>query len=271
MLAALATLVVGALARPVLVAASAAIGWVAVLLLAVVGQALVLALVLQAIPGVHVSDFWVVLAAAWIASVASTILAWLFTSGTPEAFTAALVRRARRRRNQLDDPEVPGVVFVQLDGVPFPLLQLGLLGSTLPTLARWVRQKGYRPIEWTPRLPATTPASQLGILHGRIDGIPAFRWYDRELGRQLVAPRRTDAEVIEQRASNGEGLLAGGGVSVSNLFSGDAERSVLTMSRIDVGRGSVGTRRRVAWYLARPDGFAGSLSGAVAEIVRERF
>jgi uncharacterized membrane protein YvlD (DUF360 family) len=271
MLAALATLVVGALARPVLVAASAAIGWVAVLLLAVVGQALILAVVLQAIPGVHVTSFWVVLAAAWIASVVCTILAWLFTSGTPEAFTAALVRRARRRRQALDDPDVPGVIFVQLDGVPYPLLELGLMGSTLPTLARWVRKGGYRAVEWTPRLPATTPASQLGILHGRIDGIPAFRWYDRELGRVLVANRRTDAEVIEQRASNGQGLLAGGGVSVSNLFSGDAERSVLTMSRIDVGRGSIGTRRRVAWYLARPDGFAGSLSGAVAEIVRERF
>ena len=41
--------------------------------------------------------------------------------------------------------------------------------------------------EWTPKLPATTPASQMGILHGVIDGIPAFRWYDRANDRVLVA------------------------------------------------------------------------------------
>ncbi|TWD80071.1 uncharacterized membrane protein YvlD (DUF360 family) [Kribbella amoyensis] len=271
LLASAATLVVGAVVRPLLVVASAAIGWLAVLLLAIFGQALILAAALWVIPGIEASSFGVVLAAAWIASIVCTVLAWLLTSGTPEAFTAALVRRARRRRQAVEDPDVPGVVFVQLDGVPYPMLRWCLLASTLPTVSRWVRDRGYHLVEWTPRLPATTPASQLGILHGTIDGIPAFRWYDRGTGKVLVANRVADATVIEERASDGQGLLAGGGVSVSNLFSGDAERSLLTMSRMELSRGSADTRRRVAWYLARPDGFAGSLSGAIAEVARERF
>ena len=266
-----AALLVGALVRPVLVAASAAIGWLAVLLLAFLGQAVILAVALTLIPGVEADSFWVVLAAAWIVAAATTIVAWLCTSGTPEAFTAALVRRTRRRRTPVDDPEAPGVIFVQLDGVPFPVLRWQLLAATLPTVGRWIRDGGYRLVEWTPVLPPTTPASQLGILHGRIDGVPAFRWYDRALGRVLVANRAADAAEIERRASDGRGLLADGGVSISNLFSGDAERSVLTMSKIELKRGSADTRRRVAWYLARPDGFAGSLFGAVAEIARERF
>ena len=54
--------------------------------------------------------------------------------------------------------------------------------------------------------------------------MPAFRWYDRELGRVLVANRPADAAIIEERASNGRGLLADDGVSVSNLFTGDARR-----------------------------------------------
>ncbi|MFG1622635.1 alkaline phosphatase family protein [Kribbella sp. NPDC049227] len=266
-----ATLLVGALVRPLLVAASAAVGWFAVLLLAVLGQAVILALALTLIPGVEADSFWVVLAAAWIAAAVATIVAWLCTSGTPEAFTAALVRRTRRRKKPVDDPEAPGVIFVQLDGVPFPVLRWQLLAATLPTVGRWIRDGGYRLVEWTPVLPPTTPASQLGILHGRIDGVPAFRWYDRVLGRVLVSNRAADAAEIERRASNGRGLLADGGVSISNLFSGDAERSVLTMSKIELKRGSADTRRRVAWYLARPDGFAGSFFGAVAEIARERF
>ncbi|WP_432875019.1 alkaline phosphatase family protein [Kribbella sp. CA-245084] len=266
-----ATFLVGALVRPLLVAASAAIGWLAVLLVAVLGQAVILAAALTLIPGVEADSFWVVLAAAWIAAATATIVAWLCTSGTSEAFTAALVRRTRRRQKPVDDPEAPGVIFVQLDGVPFPVMRWKLLAATLPTMARWVRDDGYRLVEWTPVLPPTTPASQLGILHGRIDGVPAFRWYDRALGRVLVANRTADAAEIERRASDGRGLLADGGVSISNLFSGDAERSVLTMSKIELARGSADTRRRAAWYLARPDGFAGSLSGAVAEIARERF
>ena len=269
--AAAATLLVGALVRPLMVAASAAVGWIAVLLLAVLGQAVVLTLALVLIPGVEANSFWVVLAAAWIAAAASTIVAWLCTSGTPEAFTAALVRRTRKQRQPVDDPEAPGVIFVQLDGVPFPVMQWQLLAATLPTVGRWIREDGYRLVEWTPILPPTTPASQLGILHGRIDGVPAFRWYDRALGRVLVANRAADAAEIELRASDGRGLLADGGVSISNLFSGDAERSLLTMSKLELKRGSADTRRRVAWYLARPDGFAGSFFGALAEIARERF
>ncbi|HET6985983.1 MAG TPA: alkaline phosphatase family protein [Kribbella sp.] len=269
--AAAAALLVGALVRPLLVAASAAIGWLAVLLLAVLGQAVILAVALTLIPGIEADSFWVVLAAAWIAAAATTIVAWLSTSGTPEAFTAVLVRRSRRHRKPVDDPETPGVIFVQLDGVPFPVLRWQLLAATLPTVGRWIRDDGYRLVEWTPILPPTTPASQLGILHGRIDGVPAFRWYDRALGRVLVSNRAADAAEIERRASDGRGLLADGGVSISNLFSGDAERSVLTMSKLEISRGSADTRRRVAWYLARPDGFAGSLFGAVAEIARERF
>ena len=61
--------------------------------------------------------------------------------------------------------------------------------------------------EWTAQLPCTTPASQLGILHGTVAGVPAFRWYDRELGRVLIANRPDDAAIIEQRATTGAGLL----------------------------------------------------------------
>ena len=82
-----------------------------------------------------------------------------------------------------------------------------------------------------PKLPATTPASQMGILHGVIDGIPAFRWYDRAADRVLVANRPADAAVIEANLSTGRGLLVDDGVSISNLFTGDAPTAVLTMSR----------------------------------------
>ena len=111
----------------------------------------------------------------------------------------------------------------------------------------------------------------MGILHGTVDGIPAFRWYDRELERVLVANRPADARVIEERHSTGQGLLCDDGVSISNLFTGDAPRSLLTMSRVEVRRGSTQTRRAFAWFFASPNGFMRSFTRTVGEILKERW
>jgi uncharacterized membrane protein YvlD (DUF360 family) len=269
-LAALAAGVVGAIVRPVLVDVAARLGWLAVLVVAIVGQAIILYLALELVPGIVTETFGAAVSAAWIASAVATLFSWITSAGTDQAFTATLVRRGRRRRAKLSDPDVDGVLFVQLDGVPLPVLDWALQSGQLPTISRWLRDGSHNLEEWTPQLPCTTPASQLGVLHGTVDGIPAFRWYDRELGRVVVANRPADASLIEGRASDGKGLLADDGVSVSNLFTGDAHRTAMTMSRLSVSRGSPQTRRAVAWYLARPDGFARSLTRTMVELIKER-
>jgi plasmid stabilization system protein ParE len=73
---------------------------------------------------------------------------------------------------------------------------------------------------------------QAGILLGSNDGIPAFRWYDRDRGRVMVSNNARDAGLIEQELSTGHGLLAGGGASRGNLFSGDAPDSLFTFSTL---------------------------------------
>ena len=268
--AAAVTGVFGFLVRPVLIKVAAAIGWLAVGALAIAGQAVVMHLTLRVIPEVEATSFWTLVAATWIAAAVGTFLTWVFTAGTDDAFTAAL-RGFGQRRAEVEDPEVDGVVFVQLDGVPFPVAQWALQSGTMPTLRRWVDSGSHRLQEWTVQLPCTTPASQQGILHGTCAGVPAFRWYDRELGRVLVANRPADAAVIEERASNGRGLLADDGVSVSNLFSGDAPISMMTMSRVKLGRGSRRPAQAVARFVLRPDGFARSMGRTTAEAFRERF
>lgn len=261
--------VVGLLVRPALVRVTAYVGWVAVVLAGVLGQALVTYLALILVPDVATSVSSAV-AAAWIVAVTGTAVAWLGTSGTDYAFVSALERRLPPPTT-LDDPDVDGIVFVQADGVPFPVLQWAIQAGATPTMRRWVTSGHHVLMEWTPQLPCTTPASQLGILHGTVDRVPAFRWYDRELGRVLVANRPADAAVIEARASDGRGLLADGGLSVSNLFTGDAPRAFLTMSRARVQRGSVHTRRTVAGFLTDPQGLMRGLVRAAAEIAKERF
>ena len=221
------------------------------------------------LPDADVDGFWSAFFASWVIGIVGALVGWFSTAGTDEALVARLVSGARRRPVLLTDPEIPGVVFVQMDGVPFPVLQMSVSAGTVPTLSRWVRSGAYDLAEWTPKLPATTPASQLGILHGVIDGIPAFRWYDRTNDRVMVANRPADAAVIEETLTTGRGLLVDGGVSVSNLFTGDAPTAALTMSRR--AQGGAVTRRAAATFVASPSGLTRALSRTVTEYLRDRF
>jgi hypothetical protein len=261
--------IVGLALRPALVEISARIGWIAVLLVALGGQALITYLAILYVPGIE-STPWTALLATWVSAAVGTLISWATTAGTDDGLVTSLARRARRPQT-VADPEVDGVVFVQMDGVPFPVLRWAVQSGAVPNIRGWLTSGEYVLRPWTVQIPCTTPASQLGILHGTVEGIPAFRWYDRSLERILVANRPADARVIEERATTGHGLLHDDGVSISNLFTGDAPRSLMTMSRLEVQRGSTQTRRAFAWFLASPSGFMRSLTRTIAEIVKERW
>ena len=77
---------------------------------------------------------------------------------------------------------------------------------------------------------------------------------------QFVANRPADAALIEASHSDGLGLLADDGVSVSNLFTGDAPTAYATMSAIGRGQETRESRRTISEFLSRPAGFARSLT-----------
>jgi uncharacterized membrane protein YvlD (DUF360 family) len=260
---------VGGLLQPVLVGAAVRLGWLGVALLAFTGKALLVIVTSWLVPWVTVDGFWAAFGVTVVVGVVSTVLDWLGSAGTSQVLVSRLVAAGRRRRVELDDPEVDGVVFVQLDGVPFPVLHMAVTAGTVPTMTRWIRSGSHVLREWTPKLPATTPASQMGILHGVIDGIPAFRWYDRARDRVLVANRPADAAVIEAELTTGTGLLVDDGVSISNLFTGDAPTAVLTMSRR--ARGGEIARVAVADFVIHPAGLTRALSRTFSELTRDRF
>ena len=262
---------IGAVLRVLLIEGAIRLGWAGTILLGLLGQALAVWLVVYAPRGPDAADLGWALLASWIVAMVSTLFVWVATAGTDDAVTATLLRRARRHRHTVPDPEVPGVVFVQADGVPYPVLDWCVRAGTLPTLSRWIRGGSHRAVEWRPKLPATTPASQMGILHGTIEGIPAFRWVDRATGKVYVANRPADAAAIEAMHSDGHGLLADDGVSVSNLFTGDAPTAYATMSAVGRGHETRESRRTISEFLSRPAGFARSVTRALSEIARERF
>jgi len=188
---------VAVVVQPLLVGAAVRLGWLGVLVLAFVGQALIVFITAWLLPNVTLDSYWAALAVAVAVGLVSTVLTWFGSAGTSQVLVGKLVASSRRRPAEIADPDVDGVLFVQLDGVPFPVLQMAVTAGTVPTLSPWIRSGTHTVREWTPKLPATTPASQMGILHGVIDGIPAFRWYDRARDCVMVANKPADAAVIE--------------------------------------------------------------------------
>jgi uncharacterized membrane protein YvlD (DUF360 family) len=261
--------VVSALLRPLLTSFALLLGWVGVLLAGFGVQALLFYLALLISPGIQVNGFWNAFWASWLFAFLMTIVTWIATAGDSAAFLTHLVQRSDHPPEAGTAGSVPGVVFIQIDGLSAPLLRWGVRSGDLPTLSRWIRSGSHQLTDWHAQLPATTPASQAGLLHGRSDQVPAFRWYEKETGRLLVTNRPKDAATVQARISDGRGLLADAGVSISNVFSGDAPTSLLTMSGLVNRTTRRGPSRSFATFFINPYGLTRSLVLTAAEMIKE--
>ncbi|HSK27066.1 MAG TPA: hypothetical protein VK894_09170, partial [Jiangellales bacterium] len=251
---------------PLLVRVAGLFGWFGALLLALFANAAVIGLGMWVTPGFVVTSVGGAVLASWVYALVMTVLTWLVSVDAQDYLTVHATRMSMRG-GPPERSDVPGVLFVQLDGVPAPLLENEVRAGNLPTISRWIRSGSHTWREWTARVPSTTPVSQAGLLHGDTTGIPAFRWYDRELGRLVVANRPADAALIEARRSDGRGLLADDGVSVSNLFSGDAPVSLLSMSGLRERGQGLGPSRSYAAFFTHPAGFMRAVILTVGEMV----
>jgi uncharacterized membrane protein YvlD (DUF360 family) len=263
--------IVGLVLRPLLIAVSRPFGWVGAVLLALFANAIVMAAALEIAPGISASSFWSIFIASWVFAMIAAALSWLLVADSDGLFADRLVRDGRRAAGDVEPTEVPGVVFIQIDGLPGPVLDQGIKSGTLPTLSRWVRHGSHAWTEWDVQIPCTTPVSQAGLLHGHNDDMPAFRWYEKALGKLLVANHPPDAAVMQGRISDGTGLLAGGGWSVGNLFTGDAERSVMVMSAMSEGVKGVGPASSFSSFFVHQSGFGRSMVLTVGEMVKELY
>ena len=230
-LLAFVVLAVGAVLRLILLSLSVVLGALALLVAGILVQAVILGIALALTPGFQANSFADIVVASWSAAIVAALFNWLFDAGSEEIFHAHVLGRAVRVAGIYgEQTDQKGMLIIQLDGVSAPLLRQAITGGAMPTVSRWLRSGDYKLREWHTGLPATTPAGQGVLLHGDIQRIPSFRWYEKDRGKIMAANRPADAAEVEARMSDGRGLLADGGVSISNLFSGDAPTRLLTMS-----------------------------------------
>ncbi len=179
-----------------------------------------------------------------------------------------VVRRRVRHGRKDNRTDIPGVILFEIDGLGETILREAVRDGHVPTIARWLSDGTHKVLGWECDLSSQTGASQAGLLLGSNWDMPAFRWYEKESGRTMVSNHPADAAEIEQRRSTGVGLLANGGTSRGNMFSGDALRCTATMSVIrDRSRSKSGD---FFAYFSDPYGFLRTIVLSLADISYER-
>jgi uncharacterized membrane protein YvlD (DUF360 family) len=207
-----------------------------VLILAIDAAALLIAH--RAAPAaIDVDSFGSALLAALVIAAVSIALEVVLGTNDDDDYGLRVVQRVARRQGAAAPTDVPGIVFLEIDGLALPVLQHAMRDGSAPTMARWLAEDGYELDEWEPDLSSQTGASQAGILLGSNEDIPAFRWVEKETGKLISCSAPADCAEIERRHATGAGLLTDGGASRGNLLSGEADEVILTVSRMEAERG----------------------------------
>jgi uncharacterized membrane protein YvlD (DUF360 family) len=175
---------------------------------------------------------WALLAALIVAAV-SVMLEVIFGTNDDDTYTLRVVQRIARRQGGATRTDVPGIIYLEIDGLALPVLRRAMRDGNAPNMARWLTEDTHRLTEWETDLSSQTGASQAGILLGSNDDIPAFRWVDKESGMLTACSAPADCARIEHDRATGIGLLVDGGSSRGNLLSGEAEEVILTVSRME--------------------------------------
>jgi uncharacterized membrane protein YvlD (DUF360 family) len=207
-----------------------ALGFVLVLLL----NAFVLKLASDLLENTFTVDsFGWALAGALAVAAISVLLEVLFGTNDDDTYTLRVVQRIARRQGGAERTDVPGILFLEIDGLALPVVQRAMRDGNASTMARWLAIDTHTLAEWEPDLSSQTGASQAGILLGSNEDIPAFRWVEKETGRLMTCSAPDDCARIEEQRATGVGLLVNGGSSRGNLLSGEADEQILTVSRIE--------------------------------------
>src|SRR5678816_235432 len=254
--------------RPVVLALAAPVSLILVGILVLVLQVISFIVVAQWAPGVHVDSFGTALIGSFIYAIINTILTSILGVDAGGSYYGLLVQRLLVKRST-GHTDKPGLVIIQIDGLAHPILAGRMRAGSVNTMAGLVRDGSHKLSRWEAILPSMTSGSQAGILHGNNDGIPAFRWYERDRKHLMASSNPADAMLIASRISNGEGLLSNNGASICNLMTGDATRSYLTTASIKAEGGGIGESKAFLGFFFSPSGYLRSFTLFLGEFIKE--
>jgi uncharacterized membrane protein YvlD (DUF360 family) len=232
--------VVNVLIRPLILLLARPLGFIVVFVVGFFINGLALLITAWLMPSFTINGLLAAILGGLFFAAVNTVLTNLLDIELEGSFYQAMVER-QARQNMFPAEEgalKQGLVMLEIDGLSYHHLQWAIEHGRMPTLTRLIRERDYQLSRFDCGLPSQTSACQAGILYGDNDDIPAYRWYDKEQSRLYIS--RDDAAEINARFANGQGLVRGG-TSIGNLLSGDAKKSLLTLS--DLTGGEVAERQ----------------------------
>ena len=97
--------------------------------------------------GFEVDRVWQgVLLAAWL-TVVSVIATTVLSIDDDQVFYRSVVKRQMRKEGAIET-EVPGVIFLEIDGLGHDVLRRAMSGGNAPNMARWVHDGTHHLVRW---------------------------------------------------------------------------------------------------------------------------
>lgn len=184
------------------------------------------------VKGIEVKDLWAAIIVAIFLTAFNTIISSLLALDDDQSYFRNSVKKAMLKRFK-PKTEKMGILFLEIDGLAEPILREAMKKGYAPNMKSWIENYGFKLNEWETDLSSQTGASQAGILLGSNKNMPAFRWVEKgENNKIMTSNAPKDCPLIEKTHASGKGLLKKNGASRANLFSGEADDSIFTYSKI---------------------------------------
>lgn len=223
----------------------------------------------QLLPGFEVDGWGAALLVTLGMTLIQVVTPGFISPDTSGAIYYWMARRASRKYRK-DGKNAPGLYMLEIDGLSEPMLRHAIELGYVPNIASWVSSGRFRLVEYDCGAPCQTMSCQSGILYGDNWDIPAFRWFEKESNRLLVANHPEDGAEIERRRNQDTALLAPHGTGVSNLVSGGAERNIMVGSKLRVLAGSLTWRANNYFvFFLNPYNFPRTLVLVIRELIVE--
>src|SRR5262249_9142222 len=144
-IAALLIAVLNALLPPVIAALRLPLMALLGFLLILAVDAAMLVLASKVAPGaIKVTSAWWALLAALIASAVSVVLEVIAGTNDDDTYTLRVVQRVARRQGEITRTDIPGIIFLEIDGLALPVLRRAMRDGNATTMASWLASGGYR-------------------------------------------------------------------------------------------------------------------------------
>ncbi|MBK5106845.1 MAG: phage holin family protein, partial [Anaerolineales bacterium] len=102
----------------------------------------------QFINGFEVADLGTAMLTALGLTIINLIASSLLTIDDDGFFYRNIVRQRMKRRETFEETDVPGVLFLEIDGLSRPVLELAIREGYVPNIASWLENGSHKLVEW---------------------------------------------------------------------------------------------------------------------------